>query len=376
MNKLYPVILLFIVITISVIVITNEQASYKPEHNVALNIVSSNNTIFISYPSYTIEEKMINGSNYIFFVNNPILSNQPAVLSGQVPQNSNFTLVLNFTGNANFTCKPDANPYKYMIAYISGYTGSGQHSLNGCILLNLNTSNIIGRGCYALSSQLSSYIEAYAQINITFTNQYYNIWKPYGAYGETPLNKSIAYQPNAIYYNSNTTLYTYNATYNNYITYYSISYYVSQFDTSSPVYANYFTANNLTFSLYINGETFKDVSSALVELPNGIYPYNYTIGNYTGNGFLTVNGKSVNIILAQHFYTNNYVLYLYLIIVFVSLILISKYTKGFIISYSLSGLLFLFIGYKENIEFFTPNLVILIITFLAILFTYKVVMTE
>ena len=114
----------------------------------------------------------------------------------------------------------------------------------------------------------------------------------------------------------------------------------------------------------------------MLELPDGIYAYNFTIGNKTSQGILYVNNKDTNTILAISTYSNNYVLYLYLGIVFLSLALIGRFTRGFVVSYTLSGLLFVFIGYKEHIEFFTQNLIILIITFLALLFTYKVVMEE
>ncbi len=183
--------------------------------------------------------------------------------------------------------------------------------------------------------------------------------------------------PAEITYNSNNTAYVYNSSIPSYESFYDVSYYYSNSTITQPIYANTFAASgNVSFSLNIDNQSFINVHSVLLELPAGIYAYNFTINNKTSTGILYVNNQDTNTILAISLYSNNYVLYLYLGIVFLSLALIGKYTRGFVVSYTLSGLLFVFIGYKEHIEFFTQNLIILIITFLALLFTYKVVMEE
>ena len=188
-------------------------------------------------------------------------------------------------------------------------------------------------------------------------------------------NNTFTYNPAEITYNSNNTAYVYNSSIPSYESFYDVSYYYSNSTITQPIYANTFSASgNVSFSLNIDNQSFTNVHSVLLELPDGIYAYNFTIGNKTSQGILYVNNKDTNTILAISTYSNNYVLYLYLGIVFLSLSLIGKYTRGFVVSYTLSGLLFVFIGYKEHIEFFTQNLIILIITFLALLFTYKVVM--
>lgn len=367
MNKLIAILILLIVIATSVVIITSQQANSVPKYEFPVSINRINNTTIIHYPKYNIEEQIVNGVNYIYFVNDSSSNITPDITTGSVPTGDNFTVELTFNGNFNNTSNNN-----FMVAYIQGFSDAGKFNFNGYISLDYAITNIIG----ILPDTSVFYAEcgntAYASFNLTFTNQYYNLNDSL-----TSLNGSITYSPTAISYNSNNTEYSISTSSpKTYITNYSISYYYSNIGISSVIYSNVFTSNNNTFSLFINNEQFINVKSVVILLPNGVYAYNYSIGNKSSQGLLYVNGKDTDTVLSITSFSNATILFLYLGIVFISLILIGKYTRGFVITYSLSGILFLFIGYKEQIEFFNQDLILIIITFLALLFTYKVVIED
>ena len=366
MNKIFAFIILLLVITVSVVIITSENANAI--HNVPntpISVSKENNTSILIYPKYSVVEQIINNTNYIYFVNNS-RGIQPDLTVGSVPSGDNYSVSINISGNGG-----DTYPFTQMAAYINGFSDGGTFKFNGYILLDYHIQNIIGLiNTHITFAALCGYY-AYASFNLSFTNQYYyqNALKS--------TNNTFTYNPAEITYNSNNTAYVYNSSIPSYESFYDVSYYYSNSTISQPIYANTFAASgNVSFSLNIDNQSFINVHSVLLELPEGIYAYNFTINNKTSTGILYVNNQDTNTILAISLYSNNYVLYLYLGIVFLSLALIGRYTRGFVVSYTLSGLLFVFIGYKEHIEFFTQNLIILIITFLALLFTYKVVMEE
>ena len=369
MNKLIAIMILLIVIAMSVVIITSENANVPVKYDKPISVEKINNTTFIDYSNYYVEEKVINGVNEIWFVKNTSY-NQTDAIYGAIPSGDNFTVNITFNGNGNVS-KGYITPCQAMVGYIQGVSDSGSFKFNAYVYLDYGVVNQIG-----LIDGVSFVDEcgytAYAKFNLTFTNLYYNAKNQL-----VSLNNSITYLPNSIQYNSNSTLYNYDNKIPSYVSSFNITYYISSFSSTNTKYEITFTAkNNANFTLNVSNSKYINVKSAILFLPDGVYTYNYTINNITNSNILYVDNANVSVVLQVSQYSNNYVLYLYLIITFTGLALVGKYTRGFIISYSLSGLLFLFIGYKEQIEFFTQNTIILIITFLAILFTYKVVMED
>jgi hypothetical protein len=358
MNKLIAIMILLIVIAMSVVIITSENVNIPVKYDKPLSIEKINNTTFIDYSNYYVEEKVINGVNEIRFIKNTF-GNTTNDIYGSIPSGDNYTVNITFNGNGNVS-RGYKTPCQAMVGYIQGFSNSGSLKFNAYIYLDYGVYNLI---CGYTT---------YAKFNLTFTNLYYN-----ANYQLTSFNDSITYLPNSIQYNSNSTLYNYNSQIQSYVSSYNITYFISSFSSTNAKYEINFSAkNNAIFSLNISNLKYINVKTAILFLPDGVYTYNYTINNITNSNILYVDNANVSVVLQVSQYSNNYVLYLYLIITFTGLALVGKYTRGFIISYSLSGLLFLFIGYKEQIEFFTQNTIILIITFLAILFTYKVVMED
>ena len=70
MNKLIAIMILLIVIAMSVVIITSENANVPVKYDKPLAIEKVNNTTFIDYSNYYVEEKVINGVNEIWFAKN------------------------------------------------------------------------------------------------------------------------------------------------------------------------------------------------------------------------------------------------------------------------------------------------------------------
>ena len=234
MNKLIAIMILLIVIAMSVVIITSENANVPVKYDKPISIEKINNTTFIDYSNYYVEEKLINGINEIWFVKNTSY-NQTDVIYGAIPSGDNFTVNITFNGNGNVS-KGYITPCQAMVGYIQGISDSGSFKFNAYVYLDYGVVNQIG-----LIDGVSFVDEcgytAYAKFNLTFTNLYYNAKNQL-----VSLNDSITYLPNTIQYNSNSTLYNYDYKIPSYVSSYNITYYISSFSSTNAKYEITFTA--------------------------------------------------------------------------------------------------------------------------------------
>ena len=109
---------------------------------------------------------------------------------------------------------------------------------------------------------------------------------------------------------------------------------------------------------------------------NGTYTFYLTniTNNVTTNVVVNVHGTDLIINLNSIIYNNITADFLvYFAFIILSLMFFSKYATRSIFLYSVSFVIFMFMGYKLNIEFFNQELFAILITLLAGLFAYKII---
>ena len=129
------------------------------------------------------------------------------------------------------------------------------------------------------------------------------------------------------------------------------------------------------FSVNINNQTFTTtVGNISIEEKNGTYPYTIIYGSKTFSSNVTIAGKNVNIDIAISIFLSSPTLdfFTYLIVIFIMLITILHFTRGSMIFLSFSSFLFIYIGYKLSIAYFTINLILFFVLIFSALLSYKV----
>lgn len=138
-----------------------------------------------------------------------------------------------------------------------------------------------------------------------------------------------------------------------------------------------FTASQ-EFSLIINGATYPYTHKLTILVHEGIYNFSYYLGSSSTiklSGSINVNNNtSVNLTTYFPYELPSISVYVYIAIVIIAMIGILRYTLSYIVIDSFIGIIFVYIGYIENLQYFTLHLFIYIITILSALFVYKVVM--
>ena len=149
------------------------------------------------------------------------------------------------------------------------------------------------------------------------------------------------------------------------------------FNLFYPILNNYkvtFSGIN-KFSININNNTFStNKGNITLYLPNGSYSYNISYLNQSFSSNFLIAGNNVNIDISLTVFLSSPSLdfFTYLILIFIMLITILHFTRGSMIFLSFSSFLFIYIGYKLNIAFFTINLILLFILIFSALISYKV----
>jgi len=212
------------------------------------------------------------------------------------------------------------------------------------------------------------------KLTISTTNLVYN--QSTSEYMQSPY--SIVYTPISYLYNSNdfangsnynVPTYVFEGYYNNNVPF-STSTYIVQFNYSVP------------FNLEIDNISITAVSNEYrLALPNGTYTYALWTTNKSNAtiGSVTVYGKNVfvnvsNIITLN--YTELVQLGLYTISMTALLFYIIRISRGSLIPFSLTSILYVYVGYIYNIKFFDINMIMYLLTFVVGLFVYNLILKE
>jgi hypothetical protein len=177
----------------------------------------------------------------------------------------------------------------------------------------------------------------------------------------------------------NPILYTYNsATYKtgsnfdvpNYV-YYANMY---SYNTNNIYYTVHFIGNT-NFALKYNNQNFSSISDSLtLLLQNGSYTFVVYQGNSTFSFTQTILGNStVNV----DYYKNATVKLqsaVYIGLTLIMIIAIMRMSGNLFIIYGISSLFFILIGFELNLQYFGISLIMTIITLIAGLFVYKVIL--
>jgi hypothetical protein len=193
---------------------------------------------------------------------------------------------------------------------------------------------------------------------------------------QSPYN--IVYTPISYTYNSNDFA---NGTYYNVPTYVFEGYYNHNVPLSTSTYIVQFNYS-VPFNLEIDNISLTSVSNEYrLALPNGTYTYVLWTTNKSNAtvGSVTVYGKNVfvnisNIITLN--YTELVQLGLYTISMTALLFYIIRISRGSLIPFSLTSILYVYVGYIYNIKFFDINMIMYLFTFVVGLFVYNLILKE
>lgn len=157
------------------------------------------------------------------------------------------------------------------------------------------------------------------------------------------------------------------------------NYYIYNGSSFRNVYYLNITDSGQSFSIQINGITYPFATSQSILLKNGTYNYSYALNtnnvSYNRHGIIVINGKNVALNLAfgllPLFNIQNY---LYVFLILLSMLIFSRFLRGFLIGYSVVGILFLYIGFKAGLQYFDIDTIIYVVLLLAAIITYKLVL--
>ena len=156
-------------------------------------------------------------------------------------------------------------------------------------------------------------------------------------------------------------------------------YYIYNGSSFNKAYYLNITDSGQSFSIQINGITYPFATSQSLLLENGTYNYSYSLNTnnitYNHRGVIVIDGKNVALNLAfgqlPLFSIQNY---LYIFLILLSMLLFGRFLRGYLIGYSVIGIMFLYIGYKAGLQYFGIDTIIYIVLLLAGIITYKLVL--
>jgi hypothetical protein len=133
--------------------------------------------------------------------------------------------------------------------------------------------------------------------------------------------------------------------------------------------------NTSKFNITVNNVKYDHPSHIYIALYNGSYSINYSNSTINNSFTISILGQNIIVNMSNIINTNiNIILLVYLSFVILAFMFFSKYFYSAFVVYVLYGILFTFIGFKLQIEFFNTGLILVIITLLMGIFAYKVVM--
>jgi hypothetical protein len=363
MNKAVSIVItLMIILSIGMVILS---ASSSNSNN-------SLNTIYY-HNSQEIYGKYNHTYYYIQFLKNNTVneySNTPFnIYSGNQPMDRLYFVLNNYTFSGNLQLlKKYINTSTESLYTTFNWSGKYWSSNNATEDVYLNQQMPMYMSFIGISS-----IEIYGTFSAVYENGTFSLYntqlynnKTFG-YSSYPIN--VLFSPIQEQF---TFLNKGNTSFSNNVIYYNIGSSYNQIGNLYPVTFQ----SNTSFSLYIDNLTFSNVKNITVYLGNGTYGFNYTVGSnsYRYTGIISIYGKGLIYNISGFHFQPIYNFYIFIVIILSTLLLIGRYTKGFMISYVVSGILFIFVGYSLGIEYFTKDLIVYVIVTLGAIFTYKVVM--
>ena len=262
---------------------------------------------------------------------------------------------------------------------------------------NLNSGYSIS---YTLSNLTYHYTLYYNLVNVSGNGKQYvnGYWEDILIFYVSEFSNSSAirfhFNLNYLLNNKTITVYTNNLTMPNndqYITLQGLPYgNVTSLNDTNPVISqelifNLFYPIKNTYTLKFTGYNSFSVSiiglnittnsgNISINLINGTYSYTIYVLNKSYSSNITINGNNIIINVGLSVFLGSPTLdfFTYLILIFIMLITILHFTRGSMIFLSFSSFLFIYIGYKLSIAFFTINLILFFVLIFSALLSYKV----
>ncbi len=361
-NKIKAFMVLLIAFTICFTIISSEQTNYpKISHTKNFTVTQNkgNYSVITNYSGNNTQTRII------FYGNNTSTSVTPDTTAGMTSLNVGNLFFGNYSQIKN-DFYPNAD---YFIAeQITGNitTNLGTYYINIITGLNPNPTsyNNFSFDAYDCNLQFKILDSAYNTLNSSASSvvlaplpvtMLFNPIENYFAYAQ---NVSQSLQKTSTFFQTSYKVFTN-------IPIGAKAYYVTFID-------------NQSFTLKFENQTYSSENDKLTLLMfDGSYNYsfstngvNYTKANIVISGF----NLTVNLIYVTGLFSGIYAFYVYIGVMLLGMGMILTGTKGFFTSYVLSGLIFMFIGYKLDIEYFNLTLIVSIITIIAGIIAYKFVL--
>lgn len=215
-----------------------------------------------------------------------------------------------------------------------------------------------------------------ANLNISMENYYASNNITGSTFAQTiyPFNNLVVINPFTYTYNSAT--YKTGSDFNapNYVFYANMF----NYNVANKYYTITFT-DYTSFNLLIEGNNYTSTNNqVIVSLPNGSYSYSFYInGNYSTllSDSFSVYGTPRTINLAYgHSTLLNLQALVYIALSMILLVSIIRMSGNLFSVYGISSLFFMYIGYELHIQYFGTTLIMTVITLIAGLFVYKVIL--